>query len=850
MRRPAAALLPLALLALLPLALLLPALRPGHALLSVSQEQLSPWRVKTEPARLAELERESLPLAADKTLMFEPELRLAQRRMLEGQAPLWTPDVLCGVPLLAQAVHGALSPPVLLAAALGPTRAWALICALQLAVAGVLMYLQAREYGLRAPAALLAGASFALCGYLAVRLEWYQIQGASIWLPGALLAVERAFRSERDGPARAGAVALLGLAIGLSLLAGFPQGSVHILYAAAALSAARLVSAWRRGERAPARRAALVCAAGALLGLLLGAPQLLPSAAFASGDDSTRTSAPPEAVAGLAMEPAGLLGALVPDLFGHPRDLAAHALPQLRQDGVLRLLLLRPGSNWVETTCTIGVPTLLLALLGLFAARRGARVAAVLFVAGAFLAVRTPLLPLVLRLPGLDTGDPRRFLLLFSAGGALLAGFGLQRLLDGEVTRAQSRLLIALAAVPLLAALATSMLAGPAWADLVAPRLAAKAGLPEAEVRAQDAELQLDLQLLRDALLRAALFAAATAAVVAFTARRRAVAHVALLLALADLFCFASRARTVLPVPAEPPDPPGLAALLDTGGGRVARFVPASPRHALSYPLPPDTGLPLGVRDLSGYITLAPRRVEALHEHLQAGTSTGIGVAALSDWAALDSPLLDVFAVTRVLSTVPIGRAGFTELGRVGDAWLVANDSALPRARLASRVRLVADEAAAEAALRSGLDLREEVVVEAAGLPEFEAAAAGGGAPGEARLVGSARLVVDEPERLVIEVAAARPAVLVVADSFASGWEATLDGAPAEIRPADLAFRAVAVPAGGHRVEMVYRAPGWRAGLLAGAAGVLGLIGCALLGLRSARSAARPPSGPPAAPPR
>src|SRR5262245_11037679 len=74
-RPPRQALLPLVLLVLLPLALLAPALAPGHALVSVSTEQLSPWRASTPPERLAELREASRPLAADKTLMFEPQLR-------------------------------------------------------------------------------------------------------------------------------------------------------------------------------------------------------------------------------------------------------------------------------------------------------------------------------------------------------------------------------------------------------------------------------------------------------------------------------------------------------------------------------------------------------------------------------------------------------------------------------------------------------------------------------------------------------------------------------------------------------------------------------------------------------
>jgi len=161
MRRPPGALLSVAILVGLPLLLLAPALRPGHALLSVSREQLAPWRTQTDPARLAELMAASQPLAADKTLMFEPQLQVAQRRLLSGEAPLWNPDVLCGAPLLAQAVHGVLSPPVLLTALLGTTRAWALLAELQTALAGAFMFLLAREHALQRAAAVLSGLAFA-----------------------------------------------------------------------------------------------------------------------------------------------------------------------------------------------------------------------------------------------------------------------------------------------------------------------------------------------------------------------------------------------------------------------------------------------------------------------------------------------------------------------------------------------------------------------------------------------------------------------------------------------------------------------------------------------------------------
>ena len=48
----------------------------------------------------------------------------------------------------------------------------------------------------------------------------------------------------------------------------------------------------------------------------------------------------------------------------------------------------------------------------------------------------------------------------------------------------------------------------------------------------------------------------------------------------------------------------------------------------------------------------------------------------------------------------------------------------------------------------------------------------------------------------------------MVADSYDPGWQVRVDGRPAPLLRADMAFRAVALSAGRHVVEMVYR-PRW-----------------------------------------
>ncbi|RPJ52271.1 MAG: hypothetical protein EHM21_00605, partial [Chloroflexi bacterium] len=71
------------------------------------------------------------------------------------------------------------------------------------------------------------------------------------------------------------------------------------------------------------------------------------------------------------------------------------------------------------------------------------------------------------------------------------------------------------------------------------------------------------------------------------------------------------------------------------------------------------------------------------------------------------------------------------------------------------------------------------------------------------------RWIIDLPDRLVLEVAAPNPGWLVIADTWYPGWQASLDGTPASLYQADGLFRAVAVGAGLHRVEIKYRPPGF-----------------------------------------
>jgi hypothetical protein len=172
------------------------------------------------------------------------------------------------------------------------------------------------------------------------------------------------------------------------------------------------------------------------------------------------------------------------------------------------------------------------------------------------------------------------------------------------------------------------------------------------------------------------------------------------------------------------------------------------------------------------------------------------------------------------------------------DARIYANERALPRASLVGAARLVEDEDAAfDAVLEPRFDPRREAVVERpiTGLGERPLR------PGAA---GSARIVEDEPERVVIEADADRRALLVLADVHYPGWKAELDGEEVPIERVDYLLRGVALAPGAHRVEFTYEPLSWRIGWIVSLAALLVLVGVVVLSTANRRSAGEARSRP------
>jgi hypothetical protein len=131
------------------------------------------------------------------------------------------------------------------------------------------------------------------------------------------------------------------------------------------------------------------------------------------------------------------------------------------------------------------------------------------------------------------------------------------------------------------------------------------------------------------------------------------------------------------------------------------------------------------------------------------------------------------------------------------------NLTAMPRALVVHRALVAADHEDAWSRIHEpGFDPATTVILE-------------GGEPLEPSSAESAvvRFVRYQPNDLEIEVTTPTDGYLFLSDPFYPGWRAQVDGEATPILRANYAFRAVAVPAGTHRVTMAFQPMSWFVGV-------------------------------------
>jgi hypothetical protein len=692
--------------------------------------------------------------------------RAAVRRSFgSGEWPLWNPYINAGEVLLGSAQAAPFFLPNLLAMPLPLPNGLTLSAALHYFLAALSAFLLARELGLREGAALFSAATWTYSNFLVFWSGW-PIGSAVGLVPAVLFAIRRAI-------ARAEPRWLLLLAVVFSQMvhAGHPESALHVLVLAGGLAAVELWRLAARARFAALRRlfvAGVVCCG---LTAIYALP-VIDALTQASEWEHRRAGGRAFRAADPDYARAALLADVLPFVFGFDPVALAPDRPTFWG----------PGASIYAGS--VAWP---LALLGVGASlRRGSRwwMAAVLLLAfGVLAGAKAPVVyPLLYRLPVLSWTLNDRLVFVAVLMLALLVGKGVD-------TLESSRVAAWLAA---LSALVLALLAGL----FAAVWPAVSSGLPAPFLKQHFGYQALPLALL----LLAAL---------AWLAReprgmdaggsggrwRVSLLAIALLLLVGQRRLEMGWFYPSLPARAFYPRVPPLDGLPANG--------PPYRMAAQDFVLVPNASAVYGLSDVRGY--------NAIHHARQERTwplwceREGFWFLRVRD---LSRPFLSFLNVRYGLQYEAAGEpAGWETVAVASGTRLVRNPDALARAFVPPRLRVAEGTAADLAWLLSRTNFRRTVLLE----PLRPRADLRPGVIDNGR--GRVLDISKSGSRYRLEVEMESPAWVVLSETHWRGWRARAGGRELPLAFAHHAFLGFEVPAGRHRVEVLFRPRSFDVGL-------------------------------------
>ncbi|HON11022.1 MAG TPA: YfhO family protein [Chitinispirillaceae bacterium] len=355
-----------------------------------------------------------------------PNLMFTLHSIKKGLFPFWTPYVFSGMPFFADVQANILYPPywILLLLSLFTSSHTLLLSSfivVHILWLGVGVYLLSIHFGFRRISALFTAVALMFTGYVSLHVIHFIYIYVISWFPLTLLFLDKSFKT---GNLRYCLIS--GLFFGISTFGGYPQANLHFACVLAGWTALAIVRNWGSSWTARLLYAsyyALVMA----IGLGLAAAQYLLSVELMQ--QSVRQTLDFEQASLGSIPLRNLLTFIAPKFFG---SVSGSSMGQSFYWGFPQSFLF-----W-ETNAFVGIITLFLAVRAIFDTRKNPVIIFLLIAASLTLILslgnNTPLWYLVFNyVPGFSNFRlPGRFISWFSYMVVFLAGIGLDLILKNS----------------------------------------------------------------------------------------------------------------------------------------------------------------------------------------------------------------------------------------------------------------------------------------------------------------------------------------------------------------------------------------------------------------------------------
>jgi hypothetical protein len=670
---------------------------------------------------------------------------LANRSLDQGEWPLWNDLEMGGLPLMANGQTALFYPPRLLHRALDPFVATTVYILLKLFLCGLSAFVCGRVLGLGVIGARIVSVGWMLCGYNVVWCHW-PLPDISAWLPFLLASVELLLQRRY----RAGFYGMATSAT-LLLLAGHPETAFSGSFWIGLYFLVRLIG--QRFERQPMIKPMSVAAMAWCFAILVSAVQLLPLVEYISNSDRVRGGRWGHGFGYIAWSE--VYGFWLPNYFENPG-----------YDGL--------GILWVVwlfigVTAWLGIATLILGGRRLDARVAGLGICTVL--SGVSI-VSNPLTDVLILPPVIGSMMQKYNLVFFLLGLLLMSGIGIDRWLS---QRQSARRNVAFVGTVLVCCAIVFAYYWPMRPTLIINEMNATA------VR----------QLL--------MFGATTVAGVGLLVLNsywRSPKLIGFVLAIV------LAAELILSLRPFHHSVPHEALFVDSDLTRYVQALEEPVRIDLngSRVMWPGLLTYYGVETYDGYDGLYPKR-------------TIRGFLGQEIYRETMSP---VMGITHRLDRVDRKHdssnqeeslvASATLLESMNGITVYRNDDSLPRAYLASELRVLADDDGLQVTMKNP-EFDPSVTALTSDKPHTMP-------PVTAEPLGIVEIVDHTPNTVRMKVSAPAPCTLVLSENNYPGWRVTIDDEPAQLLTVFGCIRGVVVEEGSHTIEFKYDPTSFRAGLM------------------------------------